>query len=226
MINLLMNAMQAIDGATPDWLRRQQRIASSTRLDGEQVEIEVADSGPGSGELQAGCLFEVRAIKAGAVDSWRSRSVSRTCSTRWRRHWRATVSGAPVRAADELAARYAGLTLRERDIMIRCIEAALSRDTPIYWGAADTRPYSGVMADKAKAAYDGRHVGSQHVRAIPATPAAPPPDRVDAVRGAHPCRQTDAALPLRGRRSRGQIPSSLRSPAAAPRPFRLILDTG
>lgn|GEM_PF-6036390 len=38
--------------------------------------------------------------------------------------------------------------------------------------------------------------------------------------------QTDAALPLRGRRSRGQIPSSLRSPAAALGPFRLILDTG
>ncbi|WP_123070478.1 ATP-binding protein [Massilia aurea] len=58
VINLLMNAMQAIDGAAPEWLRRQQRIVLSTRLDGGQVEIEVADSGPGLSELQAGRLFE------------------------------------------------------------------------------------------------------------------------------------------------------------------------
>ena len=58
VINLLMNAMQAIDGAAADWLRRQQRIVLSTRLDGGQVEIEVADSGPGLSELQAGRLFE------------------------------------------------------------------------------------------------------------------------------------------------------------------------
>lgn len=69
VINLLMNAMQAIDGATPDWLRRQQRIALSTRLDGEQVEIEVADSGPGLSELQAGRLFEAfHTTKADSMD--------------------------------------------------------------------------------------------------------------------------------------------------------------
>ena len=58
VINLLMNAMQAIDGSGPDWLRRQQRIMLSTRLDDGQVEIEVCDTGPGLSELQAGRLFE------------------------------------------------------------------------------------------------------------------------------------------------------------------------
>jgi len=58
VINLLMNAMQAIDGAGPDWLRRQQRIVVSTRLRDERVEIEVADTGPGLSEAQAGRLFE------------------------------------------------------------------------------------------------------------------------------------------------------------------------
>lgn len=58
VINLLMNAMQAIDGSGPDWLRRQQRIVLSTRLDDGQVEIEVCDTGPGLSELQAGRLFE------------------------------------------------------------------------------------------------------------------------------------------------------------------------
>lgn len=58
VINLLMNAMQAIDGSGPDWLRRQQRIVVSTRLHDERVEIEVADTGPGLSEAQAGRLFE------------------------------------------------------------------------------------------------------------------------------------------------------------------------
>lgn len=59
VINLLMNAMQAIDGSGPDWLRRQQRIVVSTRLDDDgQVEIEVADTGPGLSQAQASRLFE------------------------------------------------------------------------------------------------------------------------------------------------------------------------
>lgn len=58
VINLLMNAMQAIDGSGPDWLRRQQRIVLSTRLEDGQVEIEVADTGPGLSEAQAGRLFD------------------------------------------------------------------------------------------------------------------------------------------------------------------------
>lgn len=58
VINLLMNAMQAIDGAGPDRLRRQQRIVVSTRLRDERIEIEVADTGPGLSEAQAGRLFD------------------------------------------------------------------------------------------------------------------------------------------------------------------------
>lgn len=58
VINLLMNAMQAIDGSGPDWLLRQQRIVVSTRHHGGQVEVEVADSGPGLSAVQAGRLFE------------------------------------------------------------------------------------------------------------------------------------------------------------------------
>jgi len=58
VINLLMNAMQAIDGAGPDRLRRQQRIVVSTRLRDERVEAEVADTGPGLSAVQAGRLFE------------------------------------------------------------------------------------------------------------------------------------------------------------------------
>lgn len=58
VINLLMNAMQAIDGSGPEWLRRQQRIVVSTCLEDGQVGIEVADTGPGLSEAQAGRLFE------------------------------------------------------------------------------------------------------------------------------------------------------------------------
>lgn len=58
VINLLMNALQAIDGSGPDSLRRQQRIVVSTRQRGEQVEVEVTDTGPGLSAAQAGRLFE------------------------------------------------------------------------------------------------------------------------------------------------------------------------
>ncbi|WP_312517702.1 ATP-binding protein [Massilia sp.] len=58
VINLLMNAMQAIDGAAPDAPRRARRIVVGTRLDGGQVEVAVSDTGPGLSEAQAGRLFE------------------------------------------------------------------------------------------------------------------------------------------------------------------------
>jgi two-component system sensor kinase FixL len=54
ILNLLRNALDAVAGEPPD----RRRVTVSTTIDGDRVEVTVADSGPGVGPGVGGQLFE------------------------------------------------------------------------------------------------------------------------------------------------------------------------